>query len=213
MSVRSDPNLRDAVYALACGTGLALLLDRPWVAAATVVCALLPTWGASLVCAWRQSADLTVALDPLDPDPALLARAFGSAAERAAASGAAATLCIMPLFGRNGCAMPLELTLNAKREAVCTAGGRTARGLPAQAWLPRHPLPITVRENPVLIRFTADPDRRLSSRIARPLPDTPVLLAHAGICAILLPVSGPAALTAAAALILRLVRNNREAAI
>ncbi len=209
MSARADPHLRDAVCALACGTGLALLLDRPWVAATTVACALLPAWVASLVCAWRQSADLTVALDPLAPDPALLARAFGSAAERAATSGAAATLCIMPLFGRNGCAMPLELTLNAKREAVCTAGGRTSSGLPTKAWLPRHTLPITVRESPMLIRFTADPDRRISSHIARPLPDTPTILAHAGICAILLPFSGPAALAAAAALILRLARSDQ----
>jgi hypothetical protein len=199
---RSRPVVESAL-ALLCGTGLARLLDRPWVAVVTVACFLLPAWGASLIHAWRLSEDLTVTLDPIDPDPALLASAFRSAAARAAVSGAPATLCIRPLYVHDGGALPIILTLNAKRNVLCSAGRRTAPGFTAHDWLPRHPLPIRVNERPVWVRFTADPDKRLSTRIVQPLAAAPALVFNATLCAALLPVSGPAALAAAAALLLR----------
>jgi len=189
-----------ALPALLLGAALAWALDRPWVAAATVACHLLPAWFASLADAWRLAADVTVTLDPLDPDPALLAQAFRAAAERAAVSGIPATLCIHPLFDRDGRAVPLRLTLSETRETLCAAGDRIARIPPAGAWLPRHPLPLTVGASPVRVRFTAGADRRLSTTLSGPLSSGASLALHAGLCAILLPLSGPAALAAATAL-------------
>lgn len=193
----------ESAAALLCGAGLAGLLDRPWVAGMTVACFLLPAWVASLIRDWRRSEDLAVTLDPMDPDPALLASAFRSAAARAIASGTPATLCIRPLFVQDGNALPLSLTLNAKRQALCQAGSRSASGFTAHAWLPRHPLPICVGESPIWVRFTAEPDKRFSTRIVQPLSAAPALVCHAALCVALIPVSGPAALAAAAALLLR----------
>ncbi|GEM_PF-1883130 len=189
--------------ALLCGTGLARLLDRPWVAAMTAACFYLPPWTAALIYAWRLPAEITVTLDPLQPDPASLAHAFRSAAKLAAASGSPAILCINPLYGGDGSPVPVSIVLNAKRELLCSAGDRKASGFRAPAWLPRHPLPITVGGSPVLIRFTTDPDKRLSTRIVTPLSDSLALGLQAGVCIALLPFSGPAALAAAAALLLR----------
>jgi hypothetical protein len=203
MTLQHSRSVAESALALLCGAGLALLLDRPWVAAVTVACFLLPSWGASLIHAWRLPEDLAVTLDPSDPDPALLASAFRSAAARAAASGAPATLCIRPLYAGDGGTQPLLLTLNSKRQVLCCAGGRSATGLTAHAWLPRHPLPIHVGESPIWVRFTADPDKRISTRIVQPLPAAQALVLHASLCAALIPFSGPATLAAAAALLLR----------
>ncbi|MBM4164329.1 MAG: hypothetical protein FJ222_07805 [Lentisphaerae bacterium] len=200
--LRSRP-FAESALALLCGAGLALLLDRPWVGAVTVVCFLLPAWYASLIHAWRFTEDLAVTLDPIDPDPAQLASAFRSAAAHAAASGAPATLCIRPVYVREGGALPVMLTLNAKRQVLGGAGGRIAPGFTAHDWLPRHPLPIQVGDSPVWVRFTADPDKRLSTRIVQPLAAGPALVFNGALCAAILPVSGPAALAAAAALLLR----------
>jgi hypothetical protein len=203
MTLLHSRPVAESALALLCGAGLALLLDRPWVAAMTVACFLLPSWGASLIHAWRFTEDLAVTLDPIDPDPALLASAFRSAAARAAASGAPATLCIRPLYAGAGGALPLLLTLNAKRQVLCCAGGRSASGFTAHAWLPRHPLPIRVGESPIWVRFTADSDKRISTCIDQPLSVARAIVINAGLCAALIPFSGPATLAAAAALLLR----------
>jgi hypothetical protein len=200
--LRSRP-VAESTLALLCGAGLALLLDRPWVAAMTVACFLLPTWGASLIHAWRFTEDLAVTLDPLAPDPAQLASAFRSAAARAAVSGAPATLCIRPLYVIDGRALPVMLTLNAKRQVLCCAGGRTATRFTAHVWLPRHSLPIRVCESPIWVRFTADSDKRLSTRMVQPLSGAQAFVLNAGLCAALIPFSGPATLAAATALLLR----------
>jgi hypothetical protein len=193
----------ESALALLCGTGLALLLDRPWVAGVTVACFLLPVWSASLIHAWRVTEDIAVTLDPIDPDPSQLASAFRSAAARASAAGASATLCIRPLYVHDGSAQPVTLTLNSKRQVLCCVSGRSATRFTAHAWLPRHSLPIIVGESPIWVRFTSDSDKRLSTRIVRPLSAVSALVLNAGLCAALIPVSGPAALAAAAALLLR----------
>jgi hypothetical protein len=193
----------ESALALLCGTGLALLLDRPWVVAMTVACFLLPAWMASLLHAWRVTEDIAVTLDPIDPDPSQLANAFRSAAARAITSGASATLCIRPLYASDGSALPITLTLNSRRQVLCCVSGRNATRFTAHAWLPRHPLPIIVGESPIWVRFTADSDKRLSTRIVRPLSAVPALVLNAGLCAALIPFSGPATLAAATALILR----------
>ncbi len=200
--LHSRPAAESAV-ALLCGAGLALLLDRPWVAAMTVACFLLPAWGASLIHAWRFTDDLAVTLDPIDPDPELLASAFRSAVARAITSGASSTLCIRPLYACDGSAQPVTLTLNSKRQVLCCVSGRSATRFTAQAWLPRHSLPMIVGKSPIWVRFTADSDKRLSTRIVRPLSAVPALVLNAGLCAALIPFSGPATLAAAAALLLR----------
>jgi len=200
--LRSRPVAESAV-ALLCGTGLALLLDRPWVAAMTVACFLLPAWSASLTHAWRVTEDIAVTLDPIDPDPSQLANAFRSAAARTIASGASGILCIQPLYACDGSAQPVTLTLNSKRQVLCCVSGRSATRFTAHAWLPRHSLPIIVGDNPIWVRFTVDSDKRLSTRIVRPLSAGPALVLNAGLCAALIPFSGPAALAAAAAMLLR----------
>jgi hypothetical protein len=200
--LRSRP-AQESALALLCGTSLALLLDRPWVAAATVVCFLLPDWGASLIHAWRFPEDLAVALDPLAPDPELLASAFRSAAAQATASGSPVTLGLRPLYISDGRAVPLMVTLDAKRKVRCWAGDRISTGFTAHDWLPRHPLPIRIGESPVSIRFSVDPDKRLTTHMLHSFTAAPVLAIHAGLCAALIPCSGPATLAAAAALLLR----------
>jgi hypothetical protein len=203
MTLLHSRPVAESALALLCGTGLALLLDRPWVAAMTIACFLLPPWGASLIHAWRVTEDLAVTLDPIDPDPAQLASAFCSAAARAITSGASATLCIRPLYASDGSAQPVTLTLHSKRQVLCCAGGRRASGFTTHAWLPRHSLPIIVGDNPIWVRFMIDSDKRVSTRIMRPLSAVPALVLNAGLCAALIPFSGPAALAAAAALLLR----------
>jgi hypothetical protein len=144
-----------------------------------------------------------VTLDPLAPDPELLASAFRSAAARASAAGASSTLCIRPLYACDGSAQPVTLTLNSKRQVLCCVSGRCATRFTAQAWLPRHSLPIIVGKSPIWVRFTIDSDKRLSTRIVRPLSAVQALVLNVGLCAALIPFSGPAALAAATALILR----------
>ncbi len=196
----------DAAWALACGGLLAFALERPWIAAAVVACHLLPPWFAAALHAWRLDADITLTLDPSAPDPSLAARAFHAAAVQAGASGRPVTLCLLPLYDAHGEAVPIHLELTRGHAALCRVGSRSGRPFPAEAWLPLHPLPLTVGHAPVLLRFHVEPDRRLATRPVASLDQRTRLLVHAALCVAALPCPGPLTLAAAAAGLLAAAR-------
>jgi len=202
----SSPAFGDAAWALACGGLLAFALERPWIAAAVVACHLLPPWFAAALHAWRLDADITLTLDPSAPEPGPAARAFHAAAAQAGASGRPVTLRLLPLCDARGEAVPIRLELTRAHEAICRVGTRSGRPFPAEAWLPRHPLPLTVGHAPVLLRFRVEPDRRLATCLVSPLGQRTRLLAHAALCAAALPSPGPLTLAAAAAGLLAAAR-------
>lgn len=200
----------DAAWALACGGLLAVALERPWVAAATVACTLLPPWAAAIRQAWQCSADITLALDPHAPNPDWASRAFRAAATRAGTTALPVTLGLFPLYDIHGKTVPIRLELTRDHALVCRVGPRRSRPLPAETWLPYHPLPVTVEHVPTLIRFSVAADRRIATRLVLPLRQRTRLLAHAALGVVVLPFSGPAALAAVVAGLLAVARRDGD---